>query len=117
VEKFDLGGAPGGPPPGEIAKLKLIFKDGKVAADRGDGTKEDQIDYKLDPTAKVKAIDLIENGRAMPGIYELDGDTLKLCIAEGQGGVRPEEFKSDGKRLAVITLKRVKEEKGEKKDK
>jgi uncharacterized protein (TIGR03067 family) len=119
VESFDMGGAPGGPPPGEIAKLKLTFKDGKVTANRGDGSKEDAIDYKLDAKTKPKSIDLTEGGRPMLGIYELDGDTLKICMSEGgQQGVRPEELKSDGKNIAVITLKRVKEEKKEeKKDK
>lgn len=112
VTAFDLGGAAGGPPPGEITKLKLTFKDGKVAADRGDG-KPDEIEYKLDATTTPKSLDLMEaKDRPMLGIYELDGDTLKICVSEGgQKGVRPAEMKSDGKNIAVITLKRVKEEK------
>lgn len=114
VEKFDLGGAAGGPPPGEITKLKLTFKDGKVAADRGDGMK-DEIGYKLDATTTPKSLDLIERGNPMLAIYELDGDTLKICMSEGgQKGVRPAEMKSDGKNVAVLTLKRVREEKKDK---
>jgi uncharacterized protein (TIGR03067 family) len=118
VETFDLGGAANGPPPGEITKLRLTFKDGKVAADRGEG-KPDEIEYKIDSTTTPKSLDLIEaKDRPMLAIYELDGDTLKLCVSEGgQKGVRPTEMKSDGKNIAVITLKRVNEEKDEKKDK
>ncbi len=115
VETFDLGGAAGGPPPGEITKLRLTFKDGKVAASRGDGM-QDEIDYKLDATTTPKSLDMIEKTSTMLGIYELDGDTLKICVSEGgQKGVRPTEMKTDGKNIAVITLKRVKED--EKKEK
>ena len=117
VVAFDLGGGPNGPPPGEITKMKLIFKDGKVAAVRDGARDKDELDYKIDATAKPKAIDLTDQGRTMLAIYELDGDTLKMCMAEGDKQPRPEEFKSDGKRVAVITLKRIKEEKDEKKDK
>lgn len=114
VETFDLGGAAGGPPPGEVTKLKLTFKDGKVAADRGDG-KPDAIDYKIDPSTTPKSLDLIEKSNPMLAIYELEGDTLKICVSEGGAkGVRPAEMKSDGKNVAVITLKRVKEDKDEK---
>ena len=75
-----------------------------------------QGEYKLDPTAKPKAIDLVEpNGsRNTPGIYELDGDTLKICIAEGQNAVRPTAFKPDGMRMPVVTFKRVTEAKKDK---
>ncbi|MEO2090548.1 MAG: TIGR03067 domain-containing protein, partial [Gemmataceae bacterium] len=103
------------PTSGEVTKLRLTFKDGKATADRGDG-KPDAIDYKIDPSTTPKSLDLIEKNNPMLAIYELDGDTLKICVSEGgQQGVRPAEMKSDGKNVAVITLKRVKED--EKKDK
>jgi uncharacterized protein (TIGR03067 family) len=115
IEKFDLGGGPGGPPAEEVAKMKLVFKESKVAAVRGSDAKPDEIDYKIDASTTPKALDLIENGRPMLAIYELDGDTLKICMSEGgQKGVRPSEFKTDGKNTAVITLKRVKDEKKDK---
>lgn len=115
VETFDVGGGANGPRPDEVTKLRLTFKDGKVAADRGDG-KPDEIEYKLDATTTPKSLDLIEKSHTMMGIYELDGDTLKICVSEGGAkGVRPTEMKPDGKNVAVITLKRVKDD--EKKDK
>lgn len=114
IESFDLGGAQGGPPPGEVEKIRMTFKkDGKLAMSRGQGDDREG-EYKLDASAKPKAIDLIAEGRTSLGIYELDGDTLKLCIAEGQNATRPEEMKPDGNRQAVVTLKRVKEEKKDK---
>jgi|SRR5579884_386972 len=76
--------------------------DGEAAARSGHGGT-----YKLDPTAKPKAIDVVMKGRGgkeqtLLGIYELNGDTLKLCIA-WEGGQRPATFESSGTtRLYVL---------------
>jgi len=58
--------------------------------------------YTLDPTRKPKAIDLTfdrgpAEGKTLPGIYELDGDELKICYVspdpeEGRGKGRPTGF-------------------------
>ena len=50
----------------------------------------------------------------MLGLYQLDGDTLRLCIPNGSNKVRPEELKPNGKDIAVVTFARVKEEKKDK---
>jgi len=68
-------------------------------------------EYKLDPDASPKSIDMSEGGRLSPGIYELDGDTLKICLAEGPTATRPTVMKPDGMRVAVVTFKRVKADK------
>jgi uncharacterized protein (TIGR03067 family) len=118
IEKFDAGeNAP--PPPIDITKIRFTFKkDGKMEMTGGPNGESREGDYKLDPAAKPKSIDLINMGRTAPGIYELDGDTFKLCMTEGANAARPEEFKPDGKRAVVVTFKRVKEDKKEeKKDK
>ena len=44
-----------------------------------------------------------------PGIYELDGDTLKVCYAI-DGGKRPAEFKAKpGSKHVLIVFKRLKD--------
>ena len=65
--------------------------------------------HKLDPTKKPKQIEAVrtkgpEKGQKMVGIYELDGDTFKVCFA-APGKDRPTEFKSaagSGHRLLVL---------------
>lgn len=52
----------------------------------------------LDPTKKPKSINTWDLGgpyadQTVPGIYELDGDVLKLCFAR-PGAERPKEFTS-----------------------
>jgi uncharacterized protein (TIGR03067 family) len=113
-EKFDTGGADG-VPKGDVEAIRMTFKkDGKMLTAFGPGGEKREAEYKLDPAAKVKAIDFVEKGgRTALGIYELDGDTLKLCLAEGKDPKRPTEMKPDG-RMPVVTLKRVKEEKKDK---
>ncbi len=51
---------------------------------------------KIDPTKKPKTLDATQEsdgdlkGKTLPGIYELDGDTLKIC----SGKERPTQFSS-----------------------
>jgi uncharacterized protein (TIGR03067 family) len=62
--------------------------------------------YTLDPTTRPKRIDLMDKeGRSTPGIYSLEGDTLKVCMNEG-GKERPKEFASQpNTRLSVWVFK------------
>jgi uncharacterized protein (TIGR03067 family) len=123
ADKFDNGGAPGGPPPGELEKIRFVFeKDGVFQLLGGPGVETLKGTFKIDPTAKLKTIDMTitppgggEKPETVLGLYELDGDTLKLCMTGGPGKVRPEEFKTDGKSIAVITFSRIKGEKKEEK--
>jgi RNA polymerase sigma-70 factor (ECF subfamily) len=65
--------------------------------------------FKLDPAAKPKAIDLsLTNREDALGIYELDRDSLKLCLVEATGAERPTEFAGKDKQVLII-LKRSKE--------
>jgi uncharacterized protein (TIGR03067 family) len=72
--------------------------------------------FNLDPTKKPKAIDMIfpaapgaKKGQTMLGIYELDGDTLKICY-DPDGTKRPGEFKAGaGSKLIMAVFKRFKE--------
>ena len=103
---FDTGG---GKLPPEAQTTKFIFKDGKLSTSHNGNAPESNGDYKLDATAKPKTIDLIKGKKVDPGIYQLDGDTLKLAIARGPDVKRPTEFKSDGMTTVVVTFKRMKD--------
>jgi uncharacterized protein (TIGR03067 family) len=56
--------------------------------------------YKIDPTKAPKQIDLTNAGtnrrQVWSGIYELEGDTLKLCVATGSDQTRPQQFTTKG---------------------
>ncbi len=109
-DKFDGGVVE--TPPG-FSEVTFTFQEGKYTMSAG-GKTVTEGSFKLDPEAKVKTVDFIEKTRTIPAIYELDGDTLKICSEDGANPVRPTETKSDGKKIFVITFKRVKEEKKEK---
>ena len=68
---------------------------------------------KLDPSKSPKTIDVtvtegLSKGAVMLGIYEISGDTLKVCF-DPEGKKRPTEFKSaSGSQTFVSVHKRVK---------
>lgn len=68
---------------------------------------------KIDPSKSPKTIDVTmtegpSKGSVLLGIYELDGDTLKVCF-DPQGKKRPTEFKSpEGSQYFVNVHKRIK---------
>jgi uncharacterized protein (TIGR03067 family) len=99
-------------PAGELKELILTFEGDKHTVRKGDeviqvGTQ------KLDPSRSPKTIDVTmvegpNKGKVMLGIYENDGDTLKVCF-DPQGKKRPTEFKSGpGSDNFVNVHKRVK---------
>jgi len=67
--------------------------------------------YKLDPSRSPKWVEMSKDGDTFLGIYELKGDTLRLCFATGAGKERPTRFESrtDGPATTFAVLKRVKE--------
>jgi uncharacterized protein (TIGR03067 family) len=102
----------------EVAKLtgETVINDGTRTEWSEDlGKKEiiNEAKLKLDPNAKPKALDIIitsglGKGETIQAIYEVTGDTLKICFAMDDGK-RPTEFagKADGK-AAFLTYKRLK---------
>ena len=74
------------------------------------GNKTTRWAYKLDPARKPKWIDLTEGDRTRLAIYELEGDTLKVCFAEGMQKERPTAFESkpNSPNDVLIVLKREK---------
>src|SRR5262245_35951176 len=85
---------------GQPADISLFQKPYVVQGNRiltGSAGGDDQgLVFRVDPGQNPKTIDLIIPGgeeKAIPGIYELQGDTLKLCMRWGPGKERPTEFR------------------------
>jgi uncharacterized protein (TIGR03067 family) len=84
---------------GDRATVKQLHKDRQKILG--------QVSFQIDPTAKPKSLDLLqispkqEDPETVPGIYELNGDKLKLAFGESE---RPTDF--EGER--TLTLKRTK---------
>ncbi len=69
---------------------------------------------KIDPAKKSMNVSIekgTHEGDLLPGIYDLDGDTLKICLST-DGDSRPKDFKPGADRLLMV-CKRVAAAKGE----
>ena len=98
--------------PDEVRKsIKLVIKDGKYTVTVGD--RPDKGTTKMDSSAKPKTIDITgtdgpNKGKTMLAIYELNGDTLRVCY-DLSGKSRPTEFKTTaGTQLFLVTYDREK---------
>ncbi|MCI0462615.1 MAG: sigma-70 family RNA polymerase sigma factor [Gemmataceae bacterium] len=89
-----------------ITKTYILLK-------RDAGFDNDAMTYRLDPTQKPRAIDLERPDRpedpAFPGIYELTGDTLKICVPEDSRNLeRPAELAvPPGSKRVLLVLRRL----------
>jgi uncharacterized protein (TIGR03067 family) len=58
--------------------------------------KDTKLAYTIDPTKKPKTLDMRDpadpNAKIHAAIYELEGDTLRLCMCDKPGKSRPTEF-------------------------
>jgi uncharacterized protein (TIGR03067 family) len=78
------------------------------------GAAPDKGTYTLDSSTRPKSITITgtdgpNSGKTFPAIYELKGDTLRICY-DLSGAKRPTEFKSiAGTRLYLVTYNRKKE--------
>ncbi len=102
----------GKPFPEDVRKsIKLVVKDDKYTVTVGKET--DKGTVKLNVSAKPKEMDIIgtdgpNKDKKFLAIYEIDGDTLKICYDLG-GKNRPTEFKTkEGSALFLATYKREK---------
>jgi len=95
-------------PPKEGPAAKLVYHDNKWSIKVGDkvvagGT------FKIDADKKPKEIDIfdesgVKNEKTKLGIYQIDGDTYKYCLAPA-GKPRPTEFASkagSGNTLSIM---------------
>jgi uncharacterized protein (TIGR03067 family) len=101
----------GGPPEDAIAKIRFVFENDTLTVDMGE--RKHTAKFKLSGDKKPKQMDIMpgdgpEAGKAFPGIYELSGDTLKICFCEKPDSARPAEFAAKGEKVTLIVLKREK---------
>lgn len=94
--------------PDRISAGQLLVIDGRRLTVQHDADQTEEAEFTLDPTPSPKAISAkFESGWAF-GIYELDGDTLRLCISEpGPTAVRPTTFKAFGQSVTLAEYRRV----------
>ena len=87
---------------------QMVFAGDKLTIKPAAGDDE-KVTYKVDPSQKPKAMDLDPENKKLKadwgkGIYELDGNTLKLCL--GRQGARPTEFTDADRPLLVLKRKK-----------
>ncbi len=108
--KADLGGQP----MTEAVLKSISLKLGNGKYEVSVGGQRDKGTYTLDSTSKPKSMTITgtegpNHGRIFPAIYELKGDTLRICY-DLSGAKRPTEFKSiAGTQLYLVTYSRKKE--------
>jgi len=96
----------------DAKQLKLVFTGDKLAFSKGNKAVHEAT-YKVDPSQKPRTIDIThvtgpQQGKTFRGIYELEGDQLKICWS-GDGEKRSTEFAVKPKTTqALLTLKRGK---------
>lgn len=98
--------APLSMPDGKKLNAQFNFDTNSMKTNYGEHTSEGS--YTIDSSTNPKSIDLIENGRTKRGIYDLQGDTLRICISE-QSNARPTAFDSqpDSPNDLIFILKRI----------
>lgn len=102
----------GKPFPDEITKtITLVLTDGKYTVTVGDKT--DEGTCKIDPSKVPPTLDITgtkgpNEGKTILAIYQLKGDTLRICY-DLSGKERPKEFKTEPKTaLFLVEYKRQK---------
>jgi uncharacterized protein (TIGR03067 family) len=100
-------------PPEKIKDSTVVIGKDTILVRDGNNKKTWEVGYRLDPTKSPRAITMQltegdQKGRKTDGIYQLEGDSLKLCYAL-PGGARPSGFTTRaGGKTNCFTLKRAK---------
>ena len=77
----------------QVALFQMVITEKEIRIQ--DGDELEVVAFKLDSTKKPAHIDLTsaeKDGKTVKGIYELAGDSLKICIVKGGLGDRPASF-------------------------
>jgi uncharacterized protein (TIGR03067 family) len=97
-------------PAEQLKSISLTIEGDKFTVAVDD--KLDQGTLKLGKQDKLKTMDIIgtegpNKGRTYPAIYQLEGDSLKICY-NLEGDQRPTEFKAASGKLLLIEYKKAK---------
>jgi uncharacterized protein (TIGR03067 family) len=94
--------------PAELVNGFKLTVDGEKMKLEAEG-REREGTIKIDAGKKPKEIDITLDGRTRKGIYELEGDTLKICHGRPGEETRPSEFTAkEGSNQMIMILKREK---------
>jgi|GEM_PF-697959 len=97
-----------------LGAMKIKFSN-DVMTMTGPGVLSHTYQFVLKPKGQPKVITLVTvethgkapEGSVIHGIYEIKGDTLKLCLPADSSGDRPEKFEApNGSRLSLLVLSR-----------
>lgn len=97
-----------------IRGAKVVFSKELMILVSPDGEDKTEYTIRLEPKKSPKAIDITPTegtfkGQAGLGIYEIDGDTLRLCQPHRPSTSRPTKFAApEGSGLHLMVLKKVK---------
>jgi len=80
----------------------LLIGNGAMVLDSGSRLEPNT--FLLGPGSTINIVS--DGDQQAPGIYELEGDSLKLCFAFDKGAARPTTF-AGGKGVALMTMTRV----------
>src|SRR3954466_7926954 len=98
-------------PAAEFKGITVSFEGDRYTVKKGDEVIQ-AATMKLDPSKSPKALDVTvaegpNKGAVMPGIYEITGDTLKVCF-DPEGKKRPTDFKGGPGSQTLVVHKRLK---------
>ncbi|MFL5244643.1 MAG: TIGR03067 domain-containing protein [Gemmataceae bacterium] len=98
-------------PADQFKGMTVTFDGDKYSVKTGDKVVE-AATQKLDPSKSPKTLDAKvtdgpNKGTVILGIYDISGDTLKVCF-DPEGKKRPTEFKGDSGAQTLVVHKRVK---------
>jgi uncharacterized protein (TIGR03067 family) len=98
-----------GKPHDEIKEDKLVIEGEMITIKTKN--KDEKATFKVDAKKKPAELDLTPEGApgSLKAIYQVEGDTLKICAAHDPEGARPTTFESkEGSGLMLVELKREK---------
>lgn len=94
--------------PDVIKRFEWIFENDKVTVKAN--VQERDSTFTVDPTKKLKTIDLTWKDKTTVGIYDLQGDRLRICLAKEGEKKRPTDFVSKERSdVTLLVLRRQKQ--------